>query len=188
MRIVHWKASATGGKLFSRTYTEEDRNCVGLLVDFSPIGAEPEEAMVLEDKIIESLLATANYFWKKHTRVQLFHGIESNIGRELATNRDLEVLYTFCCEIKFQSVLSMEDIVTIAASKMGSNVDFILFTATLTKGLFTRLDILQKNGVMATIFYMEGKEKHPLQELFEQEFTFILIPYQEEPCPILEGD
>ena len=191
MRMVHWKVSAASGKLFSRVYKEEERNRVGLLVDFMPICAVPEEAMVLEDKIIEALLATAKYFWKNHIQAQLFYGMESSGIMELATYADIELLYSFCCDMKFQSILPMEEIVTIAAAsaaaKTSVSLDFMLFTATLSKELFSRLDILQKNGVATTIFYMEGKQCHPLKELFAQAFPFVVVPYKEEPCPILEG-
>ncbi|MBP3543128.1 MAG: DUF58 domain-containing protein, partial [Lachnospiraceae bacterium] len=61
MKLIHWKASAASGKLLCRTYTEESKNIVCLAADFHAISCKPEEKLILEDKILEAVLAVVKH-------------------------------------------------------------------------------------------------------------------------------
>lgn len=189
MRLIHWKASAASGKLLSRTYTEESKHLVCLSADFHPISCKPEEKLVLEDKIIEALLAVSNYFWKRKTSVRLFFNAKDTSSMDINTYADIETLYALCCELRFQAVLPLEQVIGESAAQIPAVSHFMIFTAQLTKELFQQLELLKENAVTTTIFYMQHSTDHmaEMEELFAQEFVLVTILYEDEVAPVLEG-
>lgn len=188
-RLIHWKASAAGGKLLCRAYTEESRNIVCLAADFSPLGGDAGERLCLEDKILEALLSVIQYFWRSRTRVRLFYAEKAASVIDLETYGDTEAFYSFCCEMTYQSELSFSELLSASALQIPDSSHLMLFTAALSETLFRQLKLLQGNGVLAIIFYMKRREEanRDLEALFAEDFCLVPIPYDQEPVPVLEG-
>ncbi len=189
LKMIHWKASAASGRLLSRTYTEESRNVVCLLADFYKIDCRPEERLLLEDKILEALLAVSKYFWRTRTNVRLFYGMEDVTVMDINTYADVQALYSFCCEMKYQSALPFNELVRTSAAWMPASAHMMLFTTQLSRELFEQIKKQQGNSVTATVFYMKHtqKKKDTLEEIFAHDFCLVPIPLDQEPVPVLEG-
>ncbi len=194
MRLIHWKALAASGKLLSRKYQEEERDGICFAVDFFP--ALPEvngmERLVLEDKLLEALLAVADYFWRKKTRIQFFCAslCEGQRGEmELCSREDIERLHQFCCEIRFDAALPLAEVLRMAASRIPTSSNLILFTMVLTMELYEQLRLLNGSGIRSTLFYFRREQwvEDGFEELFSSELSLVVIPYEKEPVPILEG-
>ena len=197
MRMIHWKASAAGGQLMSRMYTEESRHIICLLPDFSSMekaGFGHEEVVVLEDKLLESVLAVTDYLRRGRTGVRLLFGTEdgSPAGArafDIRAEADMEEWYSLCCKVRFRAVLRPEELLYLTAAYIPASSHIMLFTAGLSKELYGQLKLLKRNGTESTIFYMnrENGGEDGLMELFAEDFCFCEIPYDREPVPILEG-
>ncbi|MBO5278448.1 MAG: DUF58 domain-containing protein [Lachnospiraceae bacterium] len=189
MKLIHWKASAASGKLLCRNYTEESKNIVCLAADFHAISCKPEEKLVLEDKILEGVLAVVKYLWKGGTRTRLFFSMQEISVVDINTYVDIEAFYAFCCDMRFQASLELDELVRRASSEIPAGSNFMLFTAYLSRKLFDELYLLKGNAVTTTIFYMKHSagQKSEMEDLFASEFCFVPVTFEDEIVPVLEG-
>ncbi len=189
MKLIHWKASAASGKLLCRTYTEESKNIVCLAADFHAISCKPEEKLILEDKILEAVLAVVKHLWQGRTRTRLFFSMKETSVVDINTYVDIEALYAFCCEMRFQADLELHELVDQAATEIPAGSNFMLFTAHLSRELFDQLMLLKGNAVTTTVFYMKHsmEQESELEDLFASEFCFVPVSYEDEIVPVLEG-
>ena len=192
MRLIHWKALAASGQLLSRRYKEEERDSICFAVDFFPVLMDRTERLVLEDKLLEALLAVAEYYWRSRTRIQLFYASLCGGQREameLSSREDLEALHRVCCDMKFDAALPLEEVLREAASQIPASSNLILFTMALTMELYGQLKLLKGYGIQSTLLYFRRAQvlEDGFEELFSSEFFLVVIPYEKEPVPVLEG-
>lgn len=197
MRMIHWKASAAGGQLMSRKYVEESKHMICVMPDFSSMEKASlgrEEEVVLEDKLLEAVLAVTDYLRNGRTGVRLLFGTEDS-GTEglrafdVFTEADMKEWYRICCEVRFRALLKPEELLYPAAAYIPASSHMMLFTSELSKELYGQLKLLKRNGTESTIFYISREHggEEGLMELFKEDFCLCVIPYDREPVPILEG-
>ncbi len=194
MRLIHWKALAASGRLLSRKYKEEERDSICFAVDFYPAVPKMDstERLTLEDKLLEALLSVADYYWRGRTRIQLFYASvsgEARSGMELSSREDIETLHKICCDVRFDADMPLEEVLRSAASWMPLSSNLLLFTMALTMGLYEQLKLLKGYGIFSTLMYFRRAqmEEDGFEELFSSEFSLVVIPFEKEPVPVLEG-
>ena len=72
MRKIHWKASASQGKLLVRNTYGEEKQGIGIIMDCERYSAKPEDYLPLENKISELVIALSVYFQNSNTPVNIY--------------------------------------------------------------------------------------------------------------------
>ena len=77
----------------------------------------------------------------------------------------------------------------MAASRIPTSSNLILFTMVLTMELYEQLRLLSRSGIRSTLLYFRREQwvEDGFEELFSSELSLVVIPYEKEPVPILEG-
>ncbi len=72
VRKIHWKASASRGKLLVRNTYGEEKQGIGIIMDSERYSLKPEEYLPLENKISETVIALSVYFQNSNTPVNVY--------------------------------------------------------------------------------------------------------------------
>ena len=108
---------------------------------------------------------------------------------ELSSREDIETLHKICCDVRFDADMPLEEVLRSAASWMPLSSNLLLFTMALTMGLYEQLKLLKGYGIFSTLMYFRRAqmEEDGVEELFSSEFSLVVIPFEKEPVPVLEG-
>ncbi len=162
LRQIHWKNTARRGELMSRKFGEELKLGVMLCMDLAPTGEKEELARAeLEDRVIESTIAIAEYCLRTNTpcTVRYFDGTEL---RQIAirSRADFDVFYTDCATLEFKADKTVGELVDPALGGEGAS-RYILVTHMLSDSIFTRTSNAVSTGsTAAVILFADALDEH----------------------------
>ena len=145
MKLVHWKATARRQALSVRKYLDDAKERVILISDFSPI-ANKENAMFIEDQMIETLLAIIDYYARNHIMTSVMQASSEVEFLDIHSAYDVEEYYKKCCRIRFISEVPIHNLVRLTFAKSSIGTQLVILTEKVTKDLlltlnqFTRLE------------------------------------------------
>ena len=107
---IHWKASAKANELLSRQYHQKPKSEVILFMDLAKVREDELKAVIIEDKIIESTLAIANYYASRATHSHVIYDMDGIKQVSIHTKDDFNIFYRACVNIRFDSTTSIDDL------------------------------------------------------------------------------
>lgn len=162
LRQIHWKNTARRGELMSRKFGEELKLGVVLCMDLSPTGEKEELARAeLEDRVIESTIAIADYCLRTNTpcTVRYFDGTEL---RQIVihTRNDFEMLYADCGRLEFTADKSVGELVDPGLGSESAS-RFILVTHALSDSIYTSAaHAVSLGSTAAVILFADALDEH----------------------------
>ena len=88
---IHWKASAKANELLSRQYHQKSKSEVILFMDLAKVREDELKAVIIEDKIIESTLAIANYYASRATHSHVIYDMDGIKQVSIHTKDDFNI-------------------------------------------------------------------------------------------------
>ncbi len=133
---VHWKASARMRELISRKYQHIPKAEIVLFMDLAKIGEEELKVVQAEDKIIESVLAIANFYAIRGTPSQIIYDLEGRHHISIAAKEDFNAFYKACARIQFQAALPVSELLKERLHRGNTGMFCVAATHNLTKELY----------------------------------------------------
>lgn len=134
-KSIHWKASAKKQELFTRKYSDNPKSEIRLIMDLSIAKDDEINRIIIEDKIIETALAITDYFCRKGTpSTLLFDNDEKNLVH-INSKSDFNVFYNFCADIKFESEVLVDKLISKSNQFISSGSFCIVITHSVTDEL-----------------------------------------------------
>ena len=134
-KMIHWKATARQGQLLTRKYTDDPKSELVLLLDLQRFNVPEKERMIMEDKLIEAALAIADYFVRNHTPVCVIFDSTGVDKIHIYSKDDLNQFYKFCSEVRFQSKLTGEALLTLSMQESETKKYGMLLTGNVDEEL-----------------------------------------------------
>ena len=148
---IHWKASAKAGELLSRKYYQKPKAEVVLFMDLSKITEDDLRVVIAEDKIIESILAIANYYAIRKTSSHIIYDMDGIRNISIYSKGDFNAFYKTCVNIKFNSKTSVAELTR--RLQRGDDGIYVVATAKLTKELYlSSLKVLSGGNRLCILF------------------------------------
>ncbi len=150
---IHWKASARMKELISRKYQEIPKSEIAIFMDLAQIKDEELKVIIFEDKIIESVLAIANYYAVRNTPAHIVYNKVERINYRISSKETFNVFYKACAKINFDGKLPVEALIEESLRKGESGRFYIVATHTLSKELYmTALKAIALQNSMSILF------------------------------------
>lgn len=185
-RMIHWKATAKYGELLTRKYTEEPKTELVLIVDFRRLNENEEVRIVIEDKMIEALLAVADYFVRNHTPVSVLFDQRGVQKLPLFNADDFQQLYQICSEVKFQSEINCEKLLTYSMKNSVGRQYCMLLTSSMTNEFCQMAyQYVNMEHELSIVMVGEDTEHEKIKEIDER-IHYYKIGKQQEVCDVLE--
>lgn len=150
---IHWKASAKANELLSRQYHQKPKSEVILFMDLAKVREDELKAVIIEDKIIESTLAIANYYASRATHSHVIYDMDGIKQVSIHTKDDFNIFYRACVNIRFDSTTSIDDLLVRRLQRGDGGIFYVVATSRLTKELYLRaLQVLSGGNRICILF------------------------------------
>ena len=178
LKKVHWKVSARTGKMFVRLDNGTEKGGVLLLPDFSPVRAEGDQRIAVEDSLIEQLLAMSSYCIGKKIpcRVTYFqNGIQEC---RLRNESDFDAFYESCATLYFTQDSPYNLLLSQRTVHISGNDTIVMITHQMTQDVYSKIIELYHQGrTVRVVFVATGhdpEEEKILKLLGEKGITVFL--------------
>jgi len=157
---IHWKASAKKMDLLSRKYNEKPKAEVVLFMDLTEIREDDLAVVVTEDKIIESILAIANYYLSKNTASHIIYDMEGIKQIDIKSKDDFKVFYRACVNISFNSKTPVEELIVRRLQRGDKGMFYLVATHRLSKELYlSSLSVVSAGNRLCILFISNNLSK-----------------------------
>ena len=161
---IHWKASAKRSELISKNFLEPERQSAVFFIDNSAIQAPPEEALWLEDSMLEALvsaMASANQL-----------GYEISLRAPGYPDTDFTdnfpYLYGCAAALTFGNWGDFDDCLNNCLGGRTDPINFLLIAQKLSARTCWALEALRQNGSRVIFLYCGKLKNDPQIEKLQQ--------------------
>lgn len=186
LRMIHWKATARSGNLFTRKYTQEPKTEMVLLLDLRRNQLKEVERIMIEDKILEAALAIADYFVRNHTSITVIFATPKLQRITINHMDDFSGFYEICSHIRFQSEVSSEELLKYTMQHPMGHQYCILLTATMNEALCrSSYQYVNMDNDLNVIMVSDENLTEQVKQL-ESRVKFYQVGLQQEVREVLE--
>jgi uncharacterized protein (DUF58 family) len=133
---IHWKASARMRELITRKYQYIPKAQTVVFMDLVKIKDEELKVVSYEDKIIESVLAIANYYARRNIVSNIIYDQEGVKHIPIATNDDFNIFYKACVTLHFLGMLPVSELIDERLNHGEEGMFYVIVTHSLSKELY----------------------------------------------------
>lgn len=161
---IHWKASAKQHELLSRKYHQKPKAEIVLLMDLTRLKVDEMEALVTEDKIIESILAIANYYAERAITSQIIYDMGGVKQYTLRSKEDFTAFYQACVSIRFDATLPLNSLLEERILHGNEGFYYVAATHIITKDFYkAALRVIAQANHLAIIFISDDITEKTVQ-------------------------
>jgi uncharacterized protein (DUF58 family) len=168
IKRVHWKLTAKRNEWIVKIFQSNALNHVSIVLDTLRMPVSEEEMYALEDSMIENAIGLARYCLNKGMPVDFFVTDGNHSHAQAAVNFD--AIYHLSANIKFEDTptLSPVSILTSVLNDATGNVNTIIFTASLTTGLYERtINAVDRGNYTAIIYFATETPNSEYEEFYK---------------------
>ncbi len=150
---IHWKASAKANELLSRKYYQKPKASVVLFMDLAKIKESELEVIIVEDQIIESILAICNYYALRGTPSQVIYDMDGIKQINIDSKSDFTAFYKACANIRFHGKTPIDELIAGRLLRGDDSVFYVVATNKITKELYLCvLRVLAEGNQLCILF------------------------------------
>lgn len=133
---IHWKASARMRELITRKYQHIPKAQIIIFMDLQKIKEDEIKVVIAEDKIIESVLAIANFYAIRRTASYIVYDLEGRKQADITSKEEFNAFYKACAKLSFQGKLPVSALMEERLNHGESGMFYVAITHYLTKELY----------------------------------------------------
>ncbi len=150
---VHWKVSAKLRELFSRKYQHKPKTQILLYMDMMQIKEEEHKVIAAEDKIMESVLAIANFYANRGTPCQIVYDLNGRKKIDIHSKDQFNAFYKTCAKMEFQSVVAVSKLMEDELFHNKEGVFHVAVTHFLNREIYrSALSVLAQGNTLCILF------------------------------------
>jgi uncharacterized protein (DUF58 family) len=164
---IHWKASAKLRELLSRKYQHIPKAEIVLFMDLMEIKDEELKVVIAEDKIIESVLAIANFYALRGTSSQIVYDLNGKKIASIASKAEFEAFYKACAMIRFGGTVPVSELLRERSLRLEEGMFYVVATHFLTKELYRAAWQAVSNGNYVCVLFISDDTSKEIKILIE---------------------
>jgi hypothetical protein len=150
---IHWKATARLGELITRKYQHIPKAEIAIFMDLMKIKDDDLRVVIAEDKIIECVLAIANYYALRNTVSHIIYDQGKRQLVSIASKDEFNAFYRACVKIHFLGQLPVYDLVNERLGRGDQGMFYVIVTHFLTKELYlSAMKALSNQNTVSILF------------------------------------
>ncbi len=158
MKRIHWKLTAKTQEILVKKFQSTSETNTLMLVDLHENPYAPGENIVLEDKLIESVVAVLHYCLYKWIPVNLvcYSGalIDIHAKNHLMFNEIFEQL----AKVKFSESFPIKDLLEIYTNNVLKKTNILIFTSNLDYDLYNQIYKTSNTGYDVSLIYTSAED------------------------------
>lgn len=158
MKRIHWKLTARTQELMVRKFQSTSETNTLLLLDLRKNHYSPGENIMLEDKLIEAVVAVLYYCLNKWIPVELVFFSESLHSIQAKNHLMFNEIYETLARVRFSDDIAVEDLLEIYTETAPKNSNIVVFTSNLGYGLYNQLCKTLDSGYNVSLVYISPEK------------------------------
>lgn len=150
---IHWKLTARNNKLMIKNYQSTTEVKVNILLDLRHNGYVDEINIIIEDKLIEAVVAVLHYYLSKGISVNYMFFNEKLEILKASNQLEFDFIYKTLSTIAFNQRVSLADIVKLHSESSNTSSDMIIFTSILDVDLYNEMYNAQMSNHTICLIY-----------------------------------
>ncbi len=134
-KMIHWKSVAKQQKLMTRKYTEDPKTELIVHVDLSRHETSELNRMIIEDKLIETLLAISEYYYRNSIPMTCKFDDNGLKTMHIISKADFDQLFELCTFVRFRSEIGIGRVLSESSRATSSRTANIIITHTISNEL-----------------------------------------------------
>ncbi|MBH1941035.1 DUF58 domain-containing protein [Mobilitalea sibirica] len=150
---IHWKATAKVHELMSRKYYHRPKAEIVLYMDLRKVKEEELQVVAIEDKIIESVLAIANYYALRGIASHIIYDMEGRKQINISSKEEFNAFYKTCAKLNFIAKEPVQDMIMDKIVRGEEGMFVVAATHLLTKEVYlTALKVMAGGNHLCILF------------------------------------
>lgn len=155
---IHWKLTARNNKLMIKNYQSTTEVNVNIFLDLRKNSYIDEINIIIEDKLIEAVVAVLHYYLFKGISVNYMYFNEKLEILKASNQTEFEFIYKTMSTINFNQRVSLADIVKLHyESNSNTSTDMIIFTSILDVDLYNEMYNAQMSNHTVCLIYISPR-------------------------------
>ena len=194
MKQVHWKMTAKKQELMMKERQSVSVSHTYLFLDLTKHPYDIERNTVIEDKLIECMVAVSYYCLRNSMPIQFIYHTKKLITYSAREENAFHMLYKELSELKFDSEIALEEVIALSLSQRAIRSNQVLITAKVTYGFYQQVEALVREGCHVIVVYVSPYEdkleedevcQSVLKALYKLSVVCIYMGFEDEPEKVL---
>ena len=176
LKRIHWKLTARTRELMVKKFQSTSETNTLMLLDLRRNYYPPAKNIMLEDKLIEAVVAVLYYCLNKWIPVELVYFSETLHSIQAKNHLMFNEIYETLAKVKFTDDVAVEDLLSIYTESAQKNSNIVVFSANLGYDLYNQLYKTASSGYNVILVYISPEK---ITGTIEQEAENILTSLPE---------
>lgn len=186
LKLINWKVSAKKQELFVCRHIDIPKSRAIFIMDIRKCEEDELSCSIIEDKIIESVLAVTRYFLMKKTSASVAYGEDKSVMQEISSAGEFNAFHSKCKDIIFNGRLSPEQIIKDLKLDITSDNLIMIAVHNISEKLCEVCRQMVAAGNNVVIFYISDSDSK-YSKILDSRIIFKQILLSDEISDILEG-
>lgn len=157
-KMIHWKLTAKTNQLMVKNFQSTTDLSTVLVLDLKTNKLEYDQNIIIEDKLIESIIAVSRYClsnWIPLNLVYYKNGIQDIHAKNL---HDFETIYSVLSEIRFNESVDVSNIIDLYLENNFNKTNVMIFSSNVDYQLSDWIEHTRLSGYEMALFYVSPEE------------------------------
>lgn len=170
LKLIHWKLSAKKGELLVKDFSSNNHKKVCILIDCKRLTKNEDENIIIEDLLIESVVAIIYYLLSKRESVQLIYELDQLVDKQAINIESWDIIYEDLARLSFIGNRSIEELLDINYNKLITNQcsTVVIATSELTEQLYISTLKLKRQGYDVHIMTIGNSKNQLFKKIMNQ--------------------
>jgi hypothetical protein len=155
---IHWKLKAKNSEIMIKNFQSTSETSAVLILDLKKLPYAPDISIVIEDKIIEAMVAVVYYCLSGWIPTNIFYFQEKLVDLQAKNPLDFNSLYRELSRVRFNETASTGDLLELYLNEHITRANIVIFTSVIDYNLYDQIYKSKFSGYEILLVYVSPEE------------------------------
>lgn len=157
LKRIHWKLTAKSGDIMVKKYQSTSETSVVMILDLKKNPYSTGINVIIEDKVIESIVAVLHYCLYNWIPVNLIYYNGRLVTVQAKNHLMFNELYELLAKVKFNESIPVKDLIEVYVNDTMSKTNLLIFTSNLDYELYDQIYKTTVSGFDVSLVYTSSE-------------------------------
>lgn len=158
LKKIHWKLSAKMNEIMVKNYQSTSQTNVTFFLDLKQNLFSTEQNIMIEDKLIEAVVAVLHYCLANWVHVDLVYYTDEIVHIAAKNPTEFDSIYSILSVIGFTSSVEIKDIIDVYMNDNRIKTNLLVFTSNMNDELYEEIYKTRLQGYETGVVYVSPEE------------------------------
>lgn len=153
LKRIHWKLTAKSGSIMVKKFQSTSETSVVMVLDLKKNNYNNGENVMIEDKVIESVVSVLHYCLYNWIPVNLVYYSDGLVNINSRNHLMFNEIYELLAKVKFNQSIPVKDLVEVYVNGTIAKTNILIFTSNLDYELYNQIYKTSVSGYDVSLIY-----------------------------------